>query len=227
MTTPTGRLIQYTRDADGRITQITTTPPGGQAQIVVSQVTYQPFGGVKSFTYGNGQTYTRSLDQDGRVTAYSQGTATQALNYDPASRITALTDAANPANPANPAANTASYAYDSLDRLTSAGLANANYGYSYDATGNRTVQTVGATSIPYSISPASNRIQSIGGSPPRTLSHDPNGALTNDGNAQYAYDAAGLQPAPPGAQTWSMPGERVKRAPPPPSASTTTTDKAG
>lgn len=216
MTTPTGRLVQYTRDAAGRITQITTTPPGGQAQIVVSQVAYQAFGGVQSYTYGNGQTYTRSLDQDGRVTAYSQGNATQALNYDPASRITFLTDAANPANSAN-------YAYDSLDRLTTAALANANYGYSYDASGNRTVQTVGATSIPYSVSPTSNRIQGIGGSPPRTLNYDPNGALTNDGNAQYAYDARGRlaqASTAQGATSYQVnaQGERVKK-------STATTDR--
>ncbi|MBI3523007.1 MAG: RHS repeat protein [Betaproteobacteria bacterium] len=216
MTTPTGRRIQYTRDAAGRITQITTTPPGGQAQIVVSQVTYQPFGGVQSFTYGNGQHYTRSLDQDGRITAYSQGATTQTLNYDPASRITALTDPANPAN-------TASYTYDSQDRITSAVLPTANYGYSYDPSGNRSTQTIGATSIPYSISPASNRIQSIGGSPPRSLNYDPNGALVNDGNAQYSYDARGRlgqASTAQGATNYQInaQGERIKK-------STATTDR--
>ena len=184
MTYPSGRRVDYTYDAAGRITQITATPSGGQAQVIVSQVTYQPFGGVKSFTYGNSQTYTRSYDQDGRITAYTQGNATQALGYDSASRITFQMDAAAPANIAN-------YTYDNLDRVTSAVLASANYGYVYDATGNRTVQTVVAASIPYSVSPTSNQVQSIGGSPPRIMSYDANGSIVNDGNTQYIYDVRG------------------------------------
>ena len=41
------------------------------------------------------------------------------------------------------AAHSALYGYDALDRLSSAQLPATPYGYAYDASGNRTSQTIG------------------------------------------------------------------------------------
>jgi YD repeat-containing protein len=177
---PSGRTVNYGFDALGRVNLVTTTK-NGETQPIVSQVAYQPFGGVKSFTFGNGQVYARGIDLDGRIGSYSLGAQSFGINYDAASRITMISDLAN-------AANQNTYGYDSLDRLTGAFIAPATaYGYTYDAVGNRTSKTAGATEL-YSYSNTSNRIATVG---TRSFSFDANGSTTADGNNTYAYDVRG------------------------------------
>src|SRR6266581_3892147 len=142
LTYPSGRTIAYTLDALGRISQVSTTPQGGAAQIVASSIAYQPFGGVKSYTLGNGQSYSRSYDLDGRIASYNLGSQFFALGYDAASRISFISDTGNAAN-----ANT--YSYDNLDRLIGAGLPNLPFAYGYDAVGHRSSKTVGSSTDTY------------------------------------------------------------------------------
>jgi YD repeat-containing protein len=186
MTYPSGRTIAYTFDALGRISQVTTTPQGGTAQIVASSIVYQPFGGVKSYTLGNGQSYTRGYDLDGRVASYSLGTQIFALGYDAASRISFLTDTGN-------AQNSNTYGYDFLDRLTSAVLPSTPFAYGYDPVGNRSSKTVGSSTDTYAYGTTNNRLASITpqGGAVRSFIFDPNGSTTNDGNNTYAYDTRG------------------------------------
>ena len=49
------------------------TTKDSNTQVVVQGVTYQPFGGVKGYTLGNGQVYGRTIDQDGRIASYTLG----------------------------------------------------------------------------------------------------------------------------------------------------------
>ena len=81
---PDARLIASTLSA---ASQAISTTFNGQTQQVVSGVAYHPFGGVKSYTLGNGQAYTRSYDQDGRISTYTLGAKSFAIGYDAASRI--------------------------------------------------------------------------------------------------------------------------------------------
>jgi YD repeat-containing protein len=104
---------------------------------VVSGIAYHPFGGVKGFTFGNGQSYGREIDLDGRIAAYSLGDASYAVGFDDASRISSIANSAVPAD-------ARSYGYDVLDRLTSTLTPSTNYGFTYDANGNRATKTVGA-----------------------------------------------------------------------------------
>jgi YD repeat-containing protein len=184
MTYPSGRTIAYTFDSLGRIQGITTTQ--GSAQAVLSSATYHPFGPVKSFTFGNSQTYTRGYDQDGRVASYTLGTQSFAVGYDLASRIGFISDIGNPPN-----SNT--YSYDNLDRLTNAVIPGTPFAYSYDAVGNRLTKTVGSSTDTYTPSGTSNRLASItpGTGPVRSYVHDPNGSITADGVNTYAYDSRG------------------------------------
>jgi YD repeat-containing protein len=186
MTYPSGRTITYAFDALGRIGQVSTTPQGGAAQIVASNITYLPFGGLKSYTLGNGLTYTRGYDLDGRIASYSLGSQFFALGYDAANRISFITDTASPAN-------TSTYSYDNLDRLIGAVLPNVPFAYSYDAVGNRTSKTVGSATDTYGYGPTSNRLASITAQAGATHSFafDANGSTTNDGLNQYIYDARG------------------------------------
>jgi YD repeat-containing protein len=185
LTYPSGRTVDYGFDALGRIGSVSTTPAsGGATQVVASDIAYQPFGGAKSWTLGNGQTYSRGYDTDGRISSYGTAAQSFALGYDPAGRIFSITDSANSANPA-------SYGYDSLDRLTSATTAGGDFGYSYDAVGNRLTKTTAAGTDTYTYSPTSNRLLSIAGTSSRSFGYDLNGSTLNDGVKQYAYDARG------------------------------------
>jgi RHS repeat-associated protein len=68
VTYPSGDVAAYTRTTDGLITAITFTPVGGAAQTILAGATYEPFGPLASFTYGNGLTLSRGYDQDYRLT---------------------------------------------------------------------------------------------------------------------------------------------------------------
>jgi YD repeat-containing protein len=186
LTYPSGRTIAYTFDALGRISQVTTTPAGGAAQVVASSIAYRPFGGVASYTLGNGQTYTRGFDLDGRIASYSLGVQTFAIGYDAASRLTFINEVGN-------AANSNTYSYDNLDRLVGAVLPNLPFAYSYDAVGNRLSKTVGSSTDRYAYNATNNRVASITAQAGavRNFSFDPNGSTTNDAINQYAYDTRG------------------------------------
>jgi YD repeat-containing protein len=183
LTYPSGKQIAYGRDSQGRVSQITLTD-NGVTRIVLNQVQYHPFGGVKSYVTGAGQTLTRSQDLDGRINAYTLGAGLWQIGYDTAGRIGYQTDSAN-------ATNTASYGYDSLDRLTGTVLPTTSLGYGYDATGNRTSQTIGGATYNYTVSPTSNRLSGINTVPPKSYAHDANGSVTGDGQNTFGYDARG------------------------------------
>src|SRR5262249_50010008 len=186
VTYPSGRTVDYSFDSVGRVNAVTTTPSGGTASNVATDITYHPFAGVKSYTLGNGQAYARSYDQDGRITSYTLGGASYSVGYDDASRIQFISETANPTN-----INT--YGYDALDRLASANTPGTSYAYSYDAVGNRTSKTVGAGSETYAYSATSNRIATITptSGPVRSFTLDANGSTTADGINTYAYDVRG------------------------------------
>ena len=51
---PGGRVVQYQRDAAGRIIQISTLAPGGVETLVASNIQYEPFPGGKLLSYVGG-----------------------------------------------------------------------------------------------------------------------------------------------------------------------------
>ena len=188
-----GGSVAYEYDSQRRVKKLSVTyhdkslvPPATVTRTVVENVQYHPFGGVTGFTFGNAQSYSRPVDQDGRVRAYSLGAASYDISFDFASRITGIAEAGNPSN-----ANT--YGYDALDRLTSAVLPTTSYGYTYDATGNRLTKLVGTVTDTYAYPGTSNRLSSITptSGPVRTYTHDAVGSVTNDGKLQNVYDVRG------------------------------------
>lgn len=133
VTTANGTSVAYARDADGRIITVTATPTNGSATAVASNVTYQPFGPVASYTLGNGQIVTRGYDANGRPTDVESPAFALHVARDVMGNVTAIGDASG----ASPATET--YGYDALYRLT--GLSAANDGndeaYTYNKTGDR------------------------------------------------------------------------------------------
>lgn len=187
LTYPNGRVLNYTRDTLGRITQIDTSKDGVSATIL-SQVTYRPFGGVQSYINSAGQTYTRGFDLDGRITSYTLNNQVQAITYDAANRIISINQVNSTPVPNAPQA---SYGYDNLDRLTSYVSPQVSQSFTYDAVGNRKTQTLGAATTNYTYGTTSNRLTQIAASQTNTIVMDANGSTTNNGQVQFAYDTRG------------------------------------
>ena len=180
---PTGLVLTYTRDSLGRLSSITATK-NNQPQILASNIIYLPFGGVQSFTFGNGSNYTRGFDTDTRLSSYTLGTKTVNLSYDLASRIIAATNAAN-------ASDSKTYGYDNLDRLTNFVDNTTVKGYGYDLSGNRTNASVGGSNTINTIAPNSNRLTASAGTSSTNYSFDANGSVTAKDANQFTYDAKG------------------------------------
>lgn len=144
---------------------------------VATNLQYQPFGPVKSWTYGNGLNRGYNYDLDGRLTGISVGTSTsivQSLTYGFNNRdeIEAITNGMS-------ANLTQNYAYDAVGRLHDVWTGGSYSGiYEYDATGNRTAHHWQGLVDGFVTSPSSNALTGINGSG----SHGP---------VEYQYDGRG------------------------------------
>jgi len=177
---PSGRTVDYTLDALGRIRQIDTSYRSG-TQSLVSAVAYQPFGAATTFVYGNAQSGGRTIDLDGRISNILLAGVSRGLSYDPASRITAFRHA-------NPVLDQ-TFQYDNIDRLTGWSSSSTSQSFSYDADGNRVSQMIGATPYISTYSTTSNRLASAQFPVPFNYQYDGAGNTTQDALRSYGYDA--------------------------------------
>jgi RHS repeat-associated protein len=157
LVTPSGQTVVYGYNSNHQVISITIN-----GTTLLNGVTYEPFGGVDKWTWGNATVTTRTFDTDQKITQISsQGVRTN--TYDNAFRITQITNTTT-------GASTYTYGYDLLDHVTS-GIGSANQTFTYDANGNRLTLT-GTASETYTISPTSNRVTAINGTVGKTYSYD-------------------------------------------------------
>jgi len=97
--------------------------------VFLSNVTYEPFGGVRSWQAVNGEVQQRLYDTSGRLTQIAQGSFSKSFSYDANHNITAMGDGSNTSNNTN-------YGYDALDRLTDYNASTQSIAYIYDPNGN-------------------------------------------------------------------------------------------
>ena len=102
MTYPSGAVVSYEYSA-GQLTRILLN-----GAVLISDIRYQPFSGVKQWAWGNGSVQQRDYNLAGQLTQQSLGADSRAIEYDPVGNIKTLTD---------PAYN-ASFDYDALNELT-------------------------------------------------------------------------------------------------------------
>ena len=140
---------------------------------LISAITYQPFDLAKSWMWNGGPLQTRAFDLNGRQTGYPY-TATGTVNiaYDLGDRITGLSGTL-----------TKAYTYDKLDRLKTDGTGTFNY----DADGNRSSVSVGATNYAYTYQANSNKLTAIAGPTAATYSLDLSGNVTATGGKTFGY----------------------------------------
>ncbi len=76
VTYPSGRIVDYARNALGRISAVSTKQNAVATPVTLaSGIAYRPFGGITGFTFGNGLAFSRPFDQDERPTAQSASAA--------------------------------------------------------------------------------------------------------------------------------------------------------
>jgi len=153
MTYPDGRVVNYTRDAIGRIADVSTVFVGITTPVTRAR-TYRADGLLTSQTLGNGLAESRVYDLQGRLTQQTLGNLlNQVYMYD---------DNGNLLESMNNILQ-ADFTYDSLDRLTDDVSTLGNYSYGYDPNGNRISRKKFRVTIPYSYDPQSNRLLEIKG----------------------------------------------------------------
>lgn len=177
ITYPDGAVVDYVCDGQGRTTEIGVTPAGDVRGILLNQVTYYPFGPVAGWTYGNGRTMTRTLNQNYQpVVIEDPNTGGLSLGYefDVVGNLKKLYNA-------DQSLIKAQYGYDTLNRLTD--VMDGPTGtvidhYAYDATGNRTSFTNSGGTTTFVYPTTSHQLNQVGGI---LRSYDPVGNTTQIG----------------------------------------------
>ncbi|WNH53222.1 RHS repeat-associated core domain-containing protein [Stenotrophomonas oahuensis] len=183
LTYPDGTVADYLRDSLGRISEVGVTRSGQARQVVVTNVTYAPFGPATGWTYGNGRTLQRPVDQDYRTIAVhdpAPGGLSVGYGYDAVGGITELTNG-------DGTEVLAQYSYDALGRLTQTkdgATGTPIETYEYDDTGNRTALTTNAGTEVYTYAPGSHRLTEVAGNP---RSYDAAGNTLEVGTKSLEY----------------------------------------
>jgi RHS repeat-associated protein len=159
--TPDHTAIAYAFDSDGRISGVTVTLSGSStaSPTVVSNVTWLPFGPIRSYTLGNGAHVARTYDANYRLTTLGIAGLTEQVGRDAMGDVTMLT------NPAGSVPASESYQYDPLYRLTqvSAPDGTSLAGYTYDPSGDRLSKTgSGLATGAYLYTPGTHRLIQMG-----------------------------------------------------------------
>ncbi len=188
LVTPSGQNVVYGYNSNHQIVSITVN-----GTTVLSGVTYEPFGGVNGWTWGNGSTTTRSFNTDGLISQIVSAGVTLGYGYDNANRISGITDSSN-------STLSWSYGYDALDRLTSATTSSITDGWTYDADGNRLTQT-GTTPIIFSVNSGNNQLSSTSGSLMRSYSYDAAGHAQAYDSYTFNYNNRGRMMSTSAAST--------------------------
>ncbi len=215
LTYPDGTVADYLRDSLGRISEVGVTRPGQARQVVVTDVTYAPFGPATGWTYGNGRTLQRPVDQDYRTIAVhdpAPGGLSVGYGYDAVGGITELTNG-------DGTEVLAQYSYDALGRLTQTkdgATGTPIETYSYDATGNRTQLTTNSVTQQYTYEVDSHRLTTVGG---EGREYDAAGNTLSIGDQEFEYGDANRMSRVVQAgvvaedYVYNHRGERIERSP--------------
>jgi RHS repeat-associated protein len=178
LVTPSGQSVVYGFNSNHQVTSITVN-----GTTVLNGVTYEPFGGVKGWTWGDSTTVSRTFNGDGLISQIVSAGVTLGYSFDNASRITGISDSSN-------SALSWTYGYDAMDRITSGTTSAITDGWTYDANGNRLTQT-GTTAITFSVSSTSNQLTGTSGGLSRSYTYDSAGNATSYGGTGFGYNNRG------------------------------------
>ncbi|MBW2029265.1 MAG: RHS repeat protein [Deltaproteobacteria bacterium] len=166
---PSGRVMEYTRDSMGRMKSLSMIKDTVSIPLV-TDMTYNPFGGPRGLATGYGGAVNNSQGECGCLEVANPGQPMERMySYDNNRNLISIT-----------ATNTSwynqSFSYDVLGRLSSAKGWYGTVSYTYDRVGNRLGRKINTREEVYSYWDGSNMLKDIAG---------PEGTIT------YQYDAAG------------------------------------
>ena len=190
------RSLSVTRDTLGR-SIVVVYPSGLRLNITYSadvvsnlslngvplldNVTYRAFSKLASgWRWGNGSSYSRSFDTDGRVTGVTLGSTQRSLAYDAAGRVSSFADVGPGGT------RTSSLSYDEAGQLISFAGPQGSASYAWDTNGNRRSQTLFGATSSYTYAPGTNRLLTLTGM--RNFQYNANGSASTDGAFQFTYD---------------------------------------
>ncbi len=158
---------------------------GNSVQNVVRNITYEPYGGIKSWTYGNGLTQQRLYDQDYRLTEIKTPNFHQYnYLYNENNLITQITNGIN-------STKTTSLSYDYLGQLTRAASKEYTESWVLDSNYNRVSRT-NNSNVVTSSSIVANQLLATTGSEAKSFKYDRLGNLIQKmgygGNLDFKYD---------------------------------------
>jgi RHS repeat-associated protein len=169
---PGGLVIDRITDASGRVAAIF-----GPDGVLAEEIRYEPFGPLRSFTYGNGLQYSAEFNPNYAVEQLRSGPGLDwSLSRDPAGNVLGIVDGVS-------AALDQAFVYDPLHRLVSAVGAYGSLLFGLDANGNRIRREAGAEVETLGYEPGTNRLLSQG---PWVMHRD------ESGNRSRKVDADGL-----------------------------------
>jgi len=210
ITYPSGRTVDYTRNALGQIDAVSTTFGTG-TDVLMSAAGYRPFGPMDALTYGNGLAHSRSYDTDYRLTQLSTGAVLDlGYHYDAANNITAWLNNLD-------TSRDQTFSYDTLNRLTDAAGVYGTRSYSYDGVGNRLTRTEDSTLETYTYDTASHHLLETANGALTTYTYDAAGNTVNNTDHDFVYGAnnrlkeAQILGAPLATHTYNARGERVEK----------------
>lgn len=190
-------------DIGGRIDTLTYnpanstgTPDLGVTVPLLSNVQYFTTGAHRSWTWGNGSLYARTINANGQLLSYPLGEISQngiqrTISYDAAGRIGSYTHVGNGVGTFSALNFNHIFGYDQLDRVTSFASVGTGQTFSYDGNGNRTNVVIGDSSFDYSTGPGNQLATTSGPLPAKNNVYDAAGNLLTDGDVIYVYSARG------------------------------------
>ncbi len=215
ITYPSGNTVSYTRDGFGRISAVSLQARGDhdhdkddRGASIASNVTYEPFGPISGFTFGNGIAESFTYDLDYRLTTItasgnpnrhperSEGSPPNSktiqkltMVYDGVNDITAITNPGDGDNDRDDKSLNQTFTYDADYRLLTANGKYGNESFAYDADGNRTSATEKGRTNNYTYAGTSNQLTNISGDEPHNFTYDARGNTIEEGDSKFTYDA--------------------------------------
>lgn len=180
---PSGRNVDYVRNALGQVTSIDSSY-NGESTSIVHDVSRLPFGPIQSMTLGNGAAWNSSYDERYRLSSVSVGDFySRQYGYLATGQVETITDVLNNQN-------SQKFSYDELGRLVTALGGYGQYSYNYDAVGNRLDKSYGDQTDTYVYQTGSNRLLEVNSSATTNFSYDEAGNTVAKGDQHYSWTQA-------------------------------------
>ena len=179
----TSRKVLYNYDATTqRLTSVQTQVGSGAVTTLANTFVYRGDGSLQSYTFGNGQVASTTVDARQRPLNWKSGPLDITYAYDHVSNVTGIADARG-------STYSSAYTYDLLDRIATATTGAAQTTFTHSSTGDRLTQQDSAGTVTFNYN-ANQRLASLSGIASGNFGYDAVGSLTSDpSGATYAYNA--------------------------------------